>query len=186
MISSLLPRNPLKRHDTPEQRAAHAARFTVDTIDSASRGDAASFMMLYYAKARSVATYIAPAFPDERERDRRLRLVFLRAWRELPSLDRPEEFDLWLLRFAHDEVNPDDAPDLALATNDPVVAELFMLPRRLREIVSLRHFFGLSNDQVAVTCAVSPTEANDWHRQGLEALSLVATPRSRIRIRRAA
>jgi DNA-directed RNA polymerase specialized sigma24 family protein len=181
-IRGLRPRNPLKPTGSPEEQVAQAARLTTDTIEAAARGDAAAFMTLYYAKARAVAAYIAPAFEDERDRDRQLRRVFLRAWRDLPSLDRSEAFDLWLLRIAREEL--DQTVDLARrarSSGDPVVDELAALPQRLHEVVSLRHLFGLSNEQVALVYGATPRQTGDWHRQGLEGLAVATAPATRLR-----
>lgn len=184
MIPGLRARNPLKPSGTPEEQVVQGARHTVDTIDSASRGDAAAFMVLYYAKARAVSAYLAPAAPDERDRERRLRRVFLRAWQQLPSLERPEEFDLWLLRVADDEVRGSQELHTTAGTSvDPVVGELFILPRRLREVLALRYFFGLGREQAARAFAVEVTQIEEWQRHGLETL---ATATSRSRLRRAA
>lgn len=178
----LRARNPLKPSATPEEQITRGARYTVDTIDAASRGDAAAFMILYYAKARAIGAYLAPVVADSHERDRQLRQVFLRAWKELPALERPEEFDLWLLRLADDDVRT--APDLAAAaeaTTDPALDELFILPRRLREVLALRYFFGLSKAQTALAFNVAPEQIDEWQRHGLEALAIARAPRGSLR-----
>lgn len=182
MIPGLRTRNPLKPTGTPEEQVTHGARYSTDTIEAAARGDAAAFMMLYYAKGRAVAAYIAPSFEHEHDRDRKLRRIFLRAWRDLPSLRRPEEFDLWLLRIARDELNsPDEIEATPPTASNPVIAELFALPRRLHEVVSLRHLFALSGEQVALAFDTTTEHTDEWHRQGLESLAAAAAPRSRIR-----
>lgn len=183
MISRLRARNPLKPRGTPEEQVVQGARYTVDTIDAAGRGDAAAFMVLYYAKARAVSAYLTPATLDEHERELRLRRVFLRAWQQLPSLERPEEFDLWLLRLADDEVRGAQEADTTSggAATDPVVGELFVLPRRLREVLALRYFFGISKDQTALAFGVEPAQVEEWQRHGLEALARTQAPRTRLR-----
>ncbi len=168
MIPKLRARNPLKSTGTPEEQVAQGARYTADTIHAAARGNAAEFMVLYYAKARAVAAYLAPALPDPQQRDQQIRRVFLRAWQQLPSLERPEEFDLWLLRLADDEVRvAQDLQTTSATATDPVVGELFILPRRLREVVALRSFFGLSNEQVALAFNTEAAQADEWQRHGL-------------------
>lgn len=182
MISKLRARNPLKPSGTPEEQVVQGARYTVDTIAAAGRGDAAAFMVLYYAKARAVSAYLAPAIPEEHERELQLRRVFLRAWQQLPSLERPEEFDLWLLRLADDEVRgTQELQTTSGAASDPVVGELFILPRRLREVLALRYFFGISKDQTALAFSVEVDQVDEWQRHGLEALSAARVPRSRLR-----
>lgn len=182
MIPNLRARNPLKPSGTAEEQVVQGARYTVDTIAAAARGDAAAFMILYYAKARAVSAYLAPALPEEHDRELQLRRVFLRAWQQLPSLERPEEFDLWLLRLSDDEVRAtQDLETTAGTAADPVVGELFILPRRLREVLALRYFFGVSREQVALAFDVNVPQIEEWQHHGLEALAVAKAPRSRLR-----
>ena len=183
VISKRRARNPLKRRDGTDIATEPAVRTTVDTIGAASRGDAASFMMLYYAKARGIAAYIAPTVANEQQRDRLLRQIFRTAWSELPSLKRAEEFDLWLLRLAHRELglDRDDAP-LSLETGEAAVNELLTLPARFREVLALRYFCGLTPEQIAVEYDVATPEVDEWHRLGLEALARTTETRRRFSV----
>ncbi len=180
VISKLRARNPLKRRDGTDPETEPAVRTTVDTIGAASRGDAAAFMMLYYAKARGIAAYIAPTVADGQQRDRTLREIFRAAGRELPTLERHEEFDLWLLRLAHSEAGLDgDGGALSLETGAPAVNELLTLPARFREVLALRYFCGLTLEQIALEYNVEPGEVDEWHRVGLDTLARTTETRRR-------
>jgi len=186
MISRFRARNPLKPTGTPEEQVTQGPRYTVDTIEAAGRGDAAAFMILYYAKGRAVDAYIAPAVGEDHIRELRLRQVFLSAWRELPSLDRAEAFDLWLLRLAHEAISDQHADAVTpQAASSTTIGELYSLPRRLREVLALRYFFTLSPEQIALALESTVDEVEDWQRQGLETLAATAAPQ-RQRFSRAA
>jgi RNA polymerase sigma-70 factor (ECF subfamily) len=89
---------------TPAGSGASTVIDTTGTVRRASRGDAAAFALLCHSRAPGVIAYLGAVCPDAAERDQLTRRVFVRAWRELPSLDKPLRFDLWLLRLTYAQV----------------------------------------------------------------------------------
>ena len=153
---------------------------TTETVREAARGDARAFALLCQAQAPAVAAYIGASCFDEHERDDLVRRVFVRAWRELPSLGDARAFNLWLLRLAHDEVGP-----LAMrsagraergADSTYVAAELFGLPAMLREALGLRYLFGCPDEEIAVAFDEPVEVVSRWLAAGLEEIAVAATP----------
>lgn len=154
--------------------------YVSEIVRKAARGDAAAFAVLCQSRAQGVVAYVGAVRPDAGERDAVVRRVFIRAWRELPSLDEARRFDLCLLRLAHDEVSPANAP----ATNPPaeptsssyVAPELFALPSTLREALSLHYLFGCAGEDIAAAFDRPLEDVTGWIEAGLEALGHAVSP----------
>jgi len=160
------------------------ASSTTETVAEAARGDAGAFALLCHAQAPGVAAYIGARCSDEDERDELVRLVFAQAWRELPSLDDARRFNLWLLRLAHNVSGGAVRDHRTKSNNRPssyVAAELFALPKSLREAIGMRYFFGSSEEEIAVAFDEPIDEVRRWIRAGLESLSSAAGPSAALR-----
>ena len=153
---------------------------TTETVREAASGDAGAFAQLCQSQAPAVAAYIGARCSDEPERDRLVRQVFVRAWRELPSLEEAQGFNLWLLRLAHDELGslseqrasrPARGEDASY-----VAAELFALPTTLREALGLRYLFGCSQEEISAAFGEPIEVIERWLAAGLEGIATAAAP----------
>lgn len=174
-----LPR-PWSTRRPPIGPGASMVTDTTETVRRAARGDAAAFALLCHSRAPAVVAYIGAICPDAAERDQLARRVFVRAWRELPSLDKPRRFDLWLLRLTHTEVGaPETRPangSARLAPSSYVASELFTLPSTLRETLSLRYFFGRAVEEIAPAFDQPVDVVDGWLEAGLQALGSAVAP----------
>ena len=94
--------------------------------------------------------------------------AFCRVWEKLPNLRQRDRLVSWLYRIAHNlAVSARRRPRLAVLTHDPpgppaketddmlaVHRAVTALPEPMRVIVSLRHFTGLSHDQIAEVLSI--------------------------------
>jgi DNA-directed RNA polymerase specialized sigma24 family protein len=151
---------------------------TTETVRDAASGDASAFALLCQIQAPAVAAYIGARCSEDSERDSLVRQVFVRAWRELPSLEDAQAFNLWLLRVAHDEMG-------AVSTRrwlrvgrggdfGYVAAEMFELPVTLREVLALRYLFGCSDEELADSFGEPPEVIERWLAAGLEGVAVAA------------
>lgn len=153
---------------------------TTETVREAASGDASAFALLCQAQAPAVAAYIGARCSDDDERDGLVRQVFVRAWRELPSLEDAQAFNLWLVRLAHDEMGSASPRRASRAGRGSefgyVAAELFELPATLREVVALRYLFGCSNEELAASFGEPREVIARWLAAGLEGIAVAAAP----------
>jgi DNA-directed RNA polymerase specialized sigma24 family protein len=171
----------MARYVAGSRRAAAAVPFGRHTggreisefVLEARAGDRFAFELLYRRTVRGIATYLAPWYPDEQDRSRRLRDIYRGAWVELPALTAPAAFTVWLLRLTHAEVRraSEDERRIARATS-PAVRGLYELPDRLREVTALRCYLGLSAEEIADALGEHVDLVVHWERRALEELAL--------------
>jgi len=143
-----------------------------EAVRLASRGDADAFMVLVQ---RYRAPLIAFVHGKTRLRDEAEDIaqdVLCKAWRHLPRLRQPAAFSGWLYQIAGNAVvtatrKPRPA-SMPAVTMEPAVYEsptdnsvevheaVAALSDEHRIVVSLRHFSGMSTDEIARTLGIPP------------------------------
>ena len=138
-------------------------------VTRASRGDLSAFALLVERYRAPLISYVYGIVGVRDEAEELAQEAFCRAWQHLPRLKRPDKFASWLYQTAHNLAVsalrkprlaslPDDVP--AAKTSSPTEAgqheELAQvhravgeLPEPFRETVALRHFSGMSHEQIA-------------------------------------
>ena len=145
----------------------------VELVRRAQEGDEQAFSAIYRARSSGVFRYARSILNDGDAAEDVTAQTFLQAWSNLPALRKPERFDSWLFRIAHNVAisetrrrrtsDLDEAPEPVDETReaDPagllagkfdaaaLRAALEELPEATREIITLRFFAGLSHEEVA-------------------------------------
>ena len=136
-------------------------------------GDREAFASLYRARIGDVSRYVGAILRDRDRAEDVVAQTFLLAWRDMPKLRRPERFDAWLFRIAHNQAMSDlrrrpaipleeapEAADPAPLSSPAAAAEaaadarhvrgaLLRLPEAQREVLILRFLRGLSHAETA-------------------------------------
>ncbi len=122
--------------------------------------------------------------------------VFLTAWRRIEQMPPGDESLLWLYAVARNVVRnhqrsarrwsrlsartgsvaavPDDGPEIQVVRTDEhaqVVAAMSMLHDRDREILELKHWEGLANDQVAEVLGLTKRAVEGRYTRALKKVS---------------
>ena len=142
-----------------------------EAVKLAARGDANAFMVLVH---RYRAPLIAHVHGRTRARDEAEDIAqdaFCKAWEHLPKLRKPAAFGGWLFQIANNAIvsaarKPRVGPLEAEAVARPdessqdcsveVHAAVGELSPEQQIVVSLRHFSGMSTEQVAQALGVAP------------------------------
>jgi len=142
-----------------------------EAVKLAARGDANAFMVLVH---RYRAPLIAYAHGKTRARDEAEDIAqdaFCKAWEHLPKLRNPAAFGGWLFQIANNAVITaarkrrvglleGDAADRPVEAsqdcNMEVHAAVGELSQEQQVVVSLRHFSGMSTEQVAQALGIPP------------------------------
>jgi RNA polymerase sigma-70 factor, ECF subfamily len=139
-----------------------------EAVRLAAKGDADAFMTLVQRYRAPLIAYIHGKTRRRDEAEDVAQEVFCRAWEHLPGLKEPAAFAGWLFRTAHNAIltaarrpRPsqleDEPTDNTATGNDNSVevhAAVAELPEDFRVAVSLRHFSGMSTDEVARTLGI--------------------------------
>lgn len=147
-------------------------------VAAAMRGDREAFAVLFGQRVRAVSGCVAALADSDIRADLVVVQTFVRAWRELPELPTPRQFNLWLRGIAEQEIgatrsqetDPGEAgsqPDAPAAALRRAIASL---PARDRQAVLLRNVVGLSPAALGRCLEVSTAEAQAIERRALETI----------------
>lgn len=133
--------------------------------EHAARGDADAFMLLVRRYRAPLIAYIHGQTRARSEAEDIAQETFCKAWQQIPTLRQPGAFGGWLFRIARNAAfTAARRPQPTLADADPpapacpspgddrsveVHAAVATLADEFRIVVSLRHFSGMSNDEIA-------------------------------------
>jgi len=129
----------------------------------AGAGDVAAYVQLVERYRAPLIGYVFGLTGRREEAEELAQDAFCRVWEKLPTLRRRDRLVSWLYRIAHNlAVSARRRPRLAVLTHDPPGPEaksadhllavhraVAGLPEPQRVIVSLRHFSGLSHEEIA-------------------------------------
>jgi RNA polymerase sigma-70 factor (ECF subfamily) len=136
----------------------------------ASAGDVAAYVQLVERYRAPLISYVYGLSGRRDDAEELAQEAFCRVWEKLPTLRRRESLANWLYRIAHnlavsaarrprlaalvgEPANPESRPSDHLLAVHRAVAEL---PEPQRVIVSLRHFTGLSHEEIAEVLSIPP------------------------------
>jgi RNA polymerase sigma-70 factor (ECF subfamily) len=130
----------------------------------AGQGDVTAFVQVVERYRAPLIGYIYGLTGRRDEAEELAQEAFCRVWEKLPTLRQPERLVSWLYRIAHNlavsaarrprlVALPDEAPapPAAIDASAEVHRAVAALPEPHRVIVSLRHFTGMSHEQIAQT-----------------------------------
>ncbi len=135
-----------------------------EAVKLAARGDANAFMVLVRRYRAPLIAYVHGKTRARDEAEDIAQDAFCKAWEHLPRLRNPAAFGGWLFRIANNAIvsaarKPRVAPLEAEAADRPanvsedrsaeVHAAVGELLQEQQIVVSLRHFSGMSTEQVA-------------------------------------
>lgn len=141
-------------------------------VQQAARGDADAFMTLVHRYRAPLIAYIHGKTRVRDEAEDIAQDVFCRAWEHLPRLREPAAFAGWLFRIAGnaviarsrrpahasleiDPVHPTSG-EPSLNSSVDVHTAVGKLAEEYRTVVCLRHFTGMSNDEIARVLDIAP------------------------------
>ena len=143
-----------------------------EAVRLASHGDADAFMVLVQRYRAPLIAFVHGKTRSRDEAEDIAQDVFCKAWQNLPRLREPGAFAGWLFQIAGHAVvtaarRPRPAPMDPMAVDAPaheqptdnsieVHEAVAGLSDEHRIVVSLRHFSGLSTDEVARTLEIPP------------------------------
>jgi RNA polymerase sigma-70 factor (ECF subfamily) len=134
----------------------------------AGAGDVAAYVQLVERHRAPLIGYIFSLTGCRQDAEELAQEAFCKAWQQLPTLRRRDRLVSWLYRIAHNLViSASRRPRIAVLTHEPACPEvkpadpllevhraIADLPEPWRVIVSLRHFSGLSNEEVAEVLSI--------------------------------
>jgi RNA polymerase sigma-70 factor (ECF subfamily) len=134
----------------------------------AGRGDSAAFVQFVERYRAPLISYAYGLTGRRDDAEELAQEAFCRVWEKLPTLRQPDRIVSWLYRIAHNLAvsatrRPQGAPlpaeAVAVADSRPdpgadVHRAVGSLPEPQRLVVSLRHFTGLSHEEIARTLNV--------------------------------
>jgi RNA polymerase sigma-70 factor (ECF subfamily) len=129
----------------------------------AGSGDVAAFAQLVERYRAPLIGYVYGLTGRREDSEELAQEAFCRVWEKLPTLRRPDRLVGWLYRIAHNlAVSASRRPSLASLTAEPpaggegradpaadVHRAVADLPEDHRVVVSLRHFGGMSHEEIA-------------------------------------
>jgi RNA polymerase sigma-70 factor (ECF subfamily) len=157
----------------------------------AGAGDVAAYVQLVERYRAPLISYICGLTGRRDDAEELAQEAFCRVWEKLPTLRRRERLTSWLYRIAHNlTVSAARRPRLAVLAHDPAgpaaadtadtllavhraVAEL---PEPQRVIVSLRHFTGLSHEELARVLGLPPGTVRSRLSRAYERLRPLLAP----------
>jgi RNA polymerase sigma-70 factor, ECF subfamily len=134
----------------------------------AGQGDAAAFVQVVERYRAPLIAYVYGLTGRREEAEELAQEAFCRVWEKLPTLRQPERLVSWLYRIAHNLAvsaarrprlvalpaeTPAQAPSQADASGE-IHRAVASLPKAHRVIVSLRHFSGMSHEEIAQVLAI--------------------------------
>jgi RNA polymerase sigma-70 factor (ECF subfamily) len=155
-------------------------------VGAARAGDDSAFGELYRRFFRMVHAVLLSRVPPG-DVDDLAQEVFLRAWRQLPTLRDPLAFGGWLRQIAlhqsadhlrrgnyMEQLDPDAAVSPVASPNDEeawfVLAEVRRLPEAYRETLVLRFVEGLTGPEIAELTGLTPGSVRVNLHRGVELL----------------
>ena len=136
----------------------------------ASAGDLGAFTLTVERYRAPLISYVYGILGSKDQAEELAQETFCRAWQHLPALRRPERLVSWLYQTAHNlavstlrrprlAALPDELSDGRSAVPaDDHTAEVHRavneLPEAHRVVVALRHFSGMSHEQIAAALAI--------------------------------
>jgi RNA polymerase sigma-70 factor, ECF subfamily len=134
----------------------------------AGAGDVAAFVLLVERYRSPLIGYIYGLTGQREEAEELAQEAFCRVWEKLPTLRRHDRLVGWLYRIAHNlAISAQRRPRLAVLVDDPPSREanaadgflevhraVAQLPEPQRVIVALRHFTGLSHEEIAEVLSI--------------------------------
>jgi len=145
---------------------------------AASKGDRAAFSALFGLRAVPTYVSIACLAGGQAPLDALTIRVFERAWNRLSLLERPEQFDRWLLDVVTEVADAEPPPDLADTRGiGRLVGALATLVPRHREVLLLRNVFRASAASVAQSLDLKVDEVHRLEQIALELMSQQMTRR---------
>jgi RNA polymerase sigma-70 factor (ECF subfamily) len=129
----------------------------------AGAGDVAAYVQLVERYRAPLIGYLFAMTGRREEAEELAQDAFCKVWQELPTLQRRDSMVSWLYRIAHNlAISASRRPRVAILTHDVASAQVKSademlevhravadLPEPWRVIVSLRHFSGLSHEEIA-------------------------------------
>ncbi len=148
----------------------------VDCVKAAAAGDQLAFAYLFETRFPKISGYVQNILLNTAETEETVADVFVTAWRKLGKLHRPERFDAWLFRIAHNHAmdslrkkkatvpledsalqypdpDPHHSPEGSLemtAHRQLIQTALLQLSEDQREVLTLRYLVGMSHAEVAL------------------------------------
>ena len=167
-----------------------------DYVMAAARGDQKAFAYLFETRARKISRYVQNIVSNTAETEETVAEVFVTAWRKLGKLNKPERFDAWLFRIAHNlamdslrkkkpteplegpallypDPNPENSPESSLeltARKQIIQAALLELSGDQREVLTLRFLGGMSHAEVALQLGKSVEAVRALQSRGIRQL----------------
>jgi RNA polymerase sigma-70 factor (ECF subfamily) len=134
----------------------------------AGQGDVAAFVQFVERYRAPLISYVYGLTGQREDAEELAQEAFCRVWAKLPTLRQPDRIVNWLYRIAHNlAVSAARRPPVAsLAVEPPAAADarpdpsadihraVGALAEPMRVVVSLRHFGGLSHEEIARTLGV--------------------------------
>lgn len=168
----------------------HASRTLTKTqlaVDRAKRGDRDALRFLYMTYAENVYGYVRSIVRDDYEAEDLTQQVFAKLITTLVKYDdRGVPFFAWLLRLARNVaidhlradrlaptdvlLPPDNGASPDMERTQIVKAALASLPAEQRQVVLLRHLFGLTPPEIARRMGRTESAINCLHHRGRRAL----------------
>jgi RNA polymerase sigma factor (sigma-70 family) len=145
---------------------SHAESDEAEVVRRAQLGSAAAFEQLVLGFGPRLYRYLALRVPDEGAALDALQETLTAAWQGLPSLRQPEKFWPWLLGIAAHKAADSGRDRMPASEPDPdlpgledeglleIREALFALPPHFREVLLLRYFVRLSEEEVAQALGV--------------------------------
>jgi RNA polymerase sigma-70 factor (ECF subfamily) len=135
----------------------------------AGAGDVAAYVQLVERYRAPLISYVYGLTGRREEAEELAQEAFCRAWEKLPTVRQRSKLVGWLYRIAHNlAMSEARRPRVAALVNDPVEPPRLRsggsllavhravgeLPEPQRSIVALRHFSGLSHEEIATVLCV--------------------------------
>jgi RNA polymerase sigma-70 factor, ECF subfamily len=134
----------------------------------AGAGDVAAFVQLVERYRAPLIAYVFGLTGQRETAEEIAQDAFCRVWEKLPSLRQRDRLVSWLYRIAHNlAISDRRRPRLKVLAHDPpappanvtdhylaVHQAVAALPEPLRLVVSLKHFSGLGQEEIAAALSV--------------------------------
>jgi RNA polymerase sigma-70 factor (ECF subfamily) len=136
----------------------------------AGAGDVTAFVQFVERYRAPLISYVYGLTGQRHDAEELAQEAFCRVWEKLPTLRQPDRLVSWLYRIAHNLAMsaarrpqfvslPTEPPQPSQGRGDPssdIHRAVAALPEPHRVIVSLRHFTGLSHEEIARALNIPP------------------------------